>query len=243
MENGFFMWGERGLVATFFLDLLPSQSHNNLSKFLKEIELANGNRIKFEPQKMWCIIEPNFGNRGFGQPDAIIVFENSKQEKIAILFEAKINKNYSQSSNSRGKKGFNSSINGQLELNYRLTNALNAYPSEEGHLKEPTRISNYYDKTRCLKDKKVIDKIVKTIVAFNIDYRNYYHVILTNDETNPLISNNNLPQLFDNNNINKWNELRSNFGWINEKKLKHFAQEYLKNGKFLGTLELNSIPL
>jgi len=245
MKNSFLMWGERGLVTTFLLDLSSLKNPSDFSNFLERIELADGKKINFEPQKIKCIIEPNFGNKGFGHPDAIILFENTHQEKILIFFEAKIT-TYSQSRKNREEEKFNSSINGQLELNYRLTIALSEFTSGNRILKEPSwiaktpYINERYRKLRILKDEKVIEKIVKPIVDLNIDNRNYYHIILTKDYTNPLLTENNLPQLFDKNNEDRWSDFKTNFGWINFENFKQLAEECFENGKFLDTLDLNS---
>jgi len=248
MKNNFLMWGERGLVTTFLLDLSSLKTPSNFSNFLEIIELADGKKINFKPQKIKCIVEPDFGNKGFGHPDALILFENTDQEKILIFFEAKI-KTYNQYNKNRGEEKFNSSINGQLELNHRLTIALSKFASGNGILKEPSwiaktdYINERYKELRILKDKKVIEKIVKPIVDLKINNRNYYHIILTNDYTNPLLTEKNLPQLFDENNKDRWSDLKTNFGWINFKNLKQFAEKYFENGEFLDTLDLNSDPL
>jgi len=240
MRNDFFMWGERGLVTTFLLDLSSCCSSNILPIFLQEIELADKNRIVFAPQKIWCIIEPDFGKKGFGAPDAIIVFENGLEEKIVIIFEGK-RTTYSKSSKNpsrRGVRGFNSSINGQLELNYRLTLALSEFSPANQTLNEQPWISKTrYAKLRKLKNLNVIENVVQPIAGLNLD--SYYHIILTTDRTNPLIKNNNLPQLFDKNDYDKWDSFKSNFGWINYEILKNIAENSFKNGKFLDTFKMN----
>ncbi|VVB91331.1 Uncharacterised protein [uncultured archaeon] len=241
MENNFLMWGERGVVTTFLLDLTSFQT---ISKFLDEIEFADGNRIKFEPQKMRC--EPDFGRDGFGTPDAIIILENINKEKIVIIIEAKLSKYIVASKNpsNRGKDKFNSKINGQLELNYCLTRAMSEFTFKKTVLEEPSWIlkTNYNIERkgylRIIKDIDVIENIVKPFALPDID--SYYHIILTDDNSNPLITNTNLPELYDENNNNMWDTFKSNFGWINYLKLKQLAEHYFKDGKFLGTLKLNS---
>lgn len=246
MKNSFLMWGERGFVTTFLLDLSSFQTPDNISNFLNEIELVDGNRINFEPQKMRCIIEPDFGREGFGTPDAIIILENINQEKIVIIFEAKLS-SYGDSSKNpsyRGTDNFNSTINGQLELNYCLTLAMSEFTLESTVLEEPSWIlKTRYNVERNgilrkMKNTNIIENIVKSFAVSNI--RSYYHIILTDENSNPLITNVNLPELCDENDIDKWDSFKSNFGWINYIKLKKLAENYFKDGKFLNTFELNS---
>lgn len=247
MKNNFLMWGERGLVTTFLFDLSSLKNPSNFLNFLENIELADGKKINFKPQKIKCIIEPDFGNKGFGHPDALILFENTDQEKILIFFEAKLI-TYGQSSKNREHENFNSSINGQLELNHRLTIALSRFSSGNRILEEPSwiektdYINERYTKLRILKNEKVIERMVKPMVDLKISSLNYYHIILTKDDTNPLLTEKNLPQLFDENNIDRWSDLKTNFGWINFENLKQFAEKYFEDGKFLDTLDLNSDP-
>lgn len=246
MCHDFLMWGERGFVTTLLLDLTSFQTPDNISNFLNEIELANGNKIQFEPQKIRCIIEPDFGREGFGTPDAIIILENINQEKIIIIFEAKLS-NYGDSSKNpslRGTDKFNSTINGQLELNYCLALAMSEFTHESSVLEEPSWIlKTRYNverngKLRIMKDVNIIENMVKPFAISNIC--SYYHIILTDEISNPLIKNVNLPELYDENDIDKWDIIKSNFGWINYIKLRKFAENYLKDGRFLDTFELNS---
>jgi len=245
-KNNFLMWGERGLVTTFLLDLSQFQNPVNLSKFLGEIELADGKRIDFQPKNMKCIIEPDFGNQGFGHPDAIIILQDNNNKKITILLEAKrvsYNKS-SKNSSERINQKFNSSINGQLELNYCLTLALTSFISDNNTLEEPSWIlrTNYNDERegelRKVINPYVIEQLAKQIICSEIS--SYYHIILTNEDTNPLNNNFNLPELYDENNNNMWENLKSNFGWINYTKLKKFAENHFKEGKFIETFNLNS---
>lgn len=239
IENQFYMWGERGLVATFLLDLCLQSSPIAMLRFVEEIELADGEPIEFCPRQMWCMVEPDFGNRGFGHPDAVIVLENAPQDKIVVLFEAKRGTYYA-AMKSRGEEGFNSSINGQLELNYRLTLALSVFSPKDKVLEETSWISDTrYETLRKLKNPNVIEKVVKPISGLGLS--SYYHVILTNDRTNPLMSGSSiLPELYDEYNNNRWDDLKSRFGWINYESLRNIAENSVEDGQFLATWDINS---
>jgi hypothetical protein len=74
------------------------------------------------------LIEPGFSK--FGQPDLVLVCKIKDGSKRWVFIEAKaIPYNASAMSNKNGMKqnGYNSSINGQLSLNYRLALALERY--------------------------------------------------------------------------------------------------------------------
>lgn len=91
MNNQFLMWGERGMVAMFFFELSKNAISNPekelLKKFLKRFEFTEDTLIKFNPQSMWCIIEPDFGNDGFGHPDAVFFFEDKSNKKKYLFLK------------------------------------------------------------------------------------------------------------------------------------------------------------
>lgn len=238
------MWGERGLVATLFSDL-AQENASILKKFIEMIELADGSLgINFNSEEMWCVIEPDFGNRGFGSPDAVIRITNKKDKSIVIIFEAK-RTTYERSSWDLNRKqydsGFNSSINGQLELNYCLTLALQQFKKDE--LIEPNWIINAYQGDRDvlgqrrLVNKHVLNKIAKQIANLNLQC--YYHVILTDDDSNPFLKRKNLPRLFDQHNQDQWESVKKNFGWLNFERINEFAKKHFSNEEYLATWELN----
>lgn len=77
------------------------------------------------------VVEPSFGNLGFGRPDAAALLKFDDQEDVVIFFEAKRGL-YAEAAKlpvGRARKGFNSTINGQLELNHRLALALESWTS------------------------------------------------------------------------------------------------------------------
>ena len=249
MNNQFLMWGERGMVAMFFFELSKNAISNPekelLKKFLERFEFTEDTLINFSPQSMWCIIDPDFGNDGFGHPDAVFFFEDKSNKKKVFIFEAKRTP-YSKSCwglNRRGEEGFNSCLNGQLELNYRLACSLQDFSANNhSSLKEPEWItkSPYNDKhsPRILKNKTVIANVINPIITG--DNIEYYHLILTTDYKNPFTNDKNVfPELYDSSNINQWEKLKKYFGWINYDSLLEIAKSYFPERYWEKSFELN----
>ena len=105
-------WGERGLVSTLFLDLAGGD-RRLWNEFLRRIDPP----INHDVAAAFTVVEPTFGVRAFGSPDAVSWLKLA-DEKIVLVTEAK-REPYLQASwprTQRGAPGFNSKINGQLEL-------------------------------------------------------------------------------------------------------------------------------
>jgi hypothetical protein len=86
-DSGFFMWGERGLVATFFADLHLWDDAEAFDAFLAIVQIDSP-LFPRRASKMTCIIEPDFGNAGFGHPDAVLRVETEDNSSV-IIIEAK----------------------------------------------------------------------------------------------------------------------------------------------------------
>ena len=242
VNKNFYYWSERGLVTTFFLDLYQIKGFSGISEFISLIDF-NNKKIKIIKDRIISIdivIEPSFSNKGFGKPDAVFSI-NFSDQKLVFILEAKIGTylNSSKDKSSRGKEGFNSCLNGQLELNYCLAMALEKFKTGDRVLIEPDWIldtpynRDRNGRLRRLQKSNVLKNIVSKFASEPM--KNYYHVIVTNDNENPFLTVNkdNLPELFIKKTINGelktcncWNLLRkSQFGWINYKKL----LEYIKD--------------
>jgi hypothetical protein len=265
MENikpNFYMWGERGLIATFFADL-SQMDNRDIVKLLNTIVFNNLLNIPHEDvEDIDIIIEPDFGNAGFGHPDAVIAVQLKSNQRIVFILEAKQTtfERACKFNKTRADSGFNSTLTGQLELNYCLTLALVQYKDETYNtpLKEPYLSDNHpykderQSKTnvkknggiRQLKDKNVLEKVVAKLCGAPI--YNYYHIVVTTDSDNPLNSNNLckdsqclLPQLFNKEGQNCWDDiLRTHIGWINYQMMEEFLISKMTSF-FLKTRKIN----
>ena len=230
-DSSFFMWGERGLVASFFADLHQMGSADAFAAFLSVVDFppeADIRRLK--PGNVEYIIEPDFGNRGFGHPDAVVVVEQGDGVKVVIIIEAK-RSSYEHacvSRDQRGTLGFNSKLNGQLELDYCLALALSSFESSQAVLTEPSWIlsspyqSDRKGTSRLLKNRVVLRHVVSKLCGLPLE--NYYYIVLTNDLRNPLdsVEETYRPELcwqIDRHGRSTfedgWHRMRRQFGWLN----------------------------
>ncbi len=181
-----YLWGDRGLVSSFFLDLSANPSFERWDAFLEMIRFPVPGRVT----GAWSVVQPAFGNKGFGHPDCVarIVFEGGS---IAVLFlEAKLTTYHKSSwpSSKRLRKQFNSKLNGQIELNHRLALALQGYAIDQDDLREPdwvvgTDYVTLNGRPRVLKDLSVRRQLAAELAGRAAD--EYYHVTITTDEDPP----------------------------------------------------------
>lgn len=150
-NSTFRMWGERGLIATFFADLYQKTKTGHMeiiNDFLKLAQFWDSPVKNTEaPEKIHFIIEPDFSE--FGHPDAIFAIKYPER-RVVIIVEAKRTDFQSACwpSSRRGQDGFNSKLNGQLELDYRLAIALSEFRTSDSELAEPNAVANCYGDKR-----------------------------------------------------------------------------------------------
>jgi hypothetical protein len=187
--NDLRLWGERGLVSSFFLDLERDQTLGRWKTFLRTLDPpidASG------LSHVWAIVEPDFGNKGFGHPDFVARLEFTDERVLVLLLEAKMAtyKKASWPNSRRSKRGFNSRINGQIELNHRLALALSNFdPDLHDKLEEPEWIVNSIYTTavaghpRVVKKPAVLEELASPLAS--VPFERYLHVIITSDRVAP----------------------------------------------------------
>jgi len=246
------MWGERGLVTTLFLDLSQDHNFERWTAFLRILDPP----INGEVTLVWSIVEPDFGRRGFGSPDLVAKLIVGGTE-LVLLLEAK-RTTYVQSSRPqclRGQDGFNSKINGQMELNYRLSLALSEYFHEIAGanelLQEPDWVvqtpygAAEADAPRYLVNPAVLNGVAAHICGLPLD--RYHHVIITTDENNPLEQTQlatRFPQFFDDADADQFGHFQETerVHWTSWNELRGLAEgEFVLHGPslFLPSFELN----
>jgi len=256
-KSTFSMWGERGLIATFFADLNQLAEPKTINNFLQIVEFPERPVISsLSPVAIHYIIEPDFANTCFGSPDAVIALEY-QDSRAVIIIEAKRTELASACAprSQRGQKGFNSTLNGQLELDYCLAMALSEYHEGDTELVEPEGVlsSPYKNERngtlRRLKNRAVLEDVVSLICGIPRDQ--YYFLVITNDEQNPFpcVSDDYLPELFKPESskripsfTNGWSEYHMRFGWLNYTKMREFikVQNRLPKGSlFLQSCSIN----
>ena len=134
---------------------------------------------------MTVIIEANFCD--FGRPDAMVVVEAGNGERYLFIVEAKVG-TYADSAEdfrTRDKKGFNSTLNGELTLRYRLLAAIQEYQRGGHRLSEPSDLARAYGSAprRLYK----VDNLRNIVEAYllAIPQNHCFLVALTTDQRNP----------------------------------------------------------
>jgi hypothetical protein len=257
-DNSFQMWGERGLIATFFADLYQLDNKVEVQNILKMAGISEEqSESQVTPEKIHSIIEPDFGNAGFGHPDAIFSVDYANK-RIVVIVEAK-RENFAKAcrpSSQRGEGNFNWTLNGQLELDFCLAMALSEFTNGDTKLIEPNWIlGTPYNKERggklrYVKNFNVLQDVVKHFSSEK--FEQYRWLVITTDKENPLdsVGKNLLPELFmpefsgiRMNITNCWEKYRGRFGWLNYENMMRFIeriQEQLPIGSFfLPTYEIN----
>ena len=168
--NELFLGGERGLVTAFFQDLASPGTLERWKSFLQLLKFPNYDLLS----NVWCVIEPDFGNKGFGHPDMAAVLDFNNAPRSALFLEAKLTtlKEASWPGVKRMDKGFNSTINGQLELNHRLTLALSIFEpdvrlavSEPDWILDTPYIMAIPGRPRCVKKPSVLNLVARKFEA------------------------------------------------------------------------------
>jgi hypothetical protein len=110
-------YSERGLMSYFMFVVLPSQ----VGDFLADLRFPAG---EVKPFDDWRGMQPrstifselNLGSEGFGSPDGAVFVEGP--DPSMVFLETKLNESYEASCR---RSDYNSTIRGQLELRWRLT--------------------------------------------------------------------------------------------------------------------------
>jgi hypothetical protein len=249
-------WGERGLVSTLFVDLYSAPGTLPWERLLASCNFPGSSWQGEKIRAVIAIVEPDFSNTGFGHPDAIlkVVFESGSS--IVLVVEAKRlpYRSCCADPSNRGGAGFNSTLNGQLELNHCLTLALEQYKTSEAVLIEPAWICHTpYNlerrgSLRCLKNRVVIEQVGAPFAG--LPFRAYFHLAITPDSNDPFEAKENeaiWPVLYHPEFPfqNCWRNLRPQFGWISWDAVKETIRSLEAEGKlgfpslFLGTYESN----
>jgi hypothetical protein len=183
-----YLWGERGLVASFFLDVSAAPSFQRWEAFLELIGFQMPGRVT----EAWSVVEPDFGNKGFGHPDCVARLGFESGAVAVLLIEAKLTtyRKASWPASKRLRKQFNSKLNGQIELNHRLALALQRYADGQDELREPGWVveSDYVTPNghpRVLKDESVRRLVAARLAGRAAD--EYHHVTITTDEVAPAL--------------------------------------------------------
>ncbi len=225
-----YMWGERGLVATFFQDVSASDTCDRWQAFLAKIGYSFGDRTIIEA---WCVVEPDFSE--FGHPDTVFRLTFDNNAKAVFLLEAKLRtfEKASWEERKRNEQHFNSTINGQLELNHRLALALQHFqPGVDTSLAEPDWVPALYSPgsgPRQVKKRAVLRQVVKELAQLEADC--YFHVVITTDQEAPWVNvpHEKRPKMFVRDGSDSWDDSRTRLCWANWLLLRELASQWEGN--------------
>jgi hypothetical protein len=175
-------YGERGLVNGLFLDLRES---GRTVEFLRKIEFAYRSERHIDlPGATDIVVIVEAGFAEFGWPDAILVARTPDQSRMVFFVEAKAGLYRDEAQDyAQRDAGFNSTINGQFTLRYRLANALRTFQGGQTRLVEPTALATAYGEPnpRRLSKPGNLRHIVQPHL---LGASGYFFVALTDDAAN-----------------------------------------------------------
>ena len=264
MSKAIHFYGEKGLVIAALLDL---EQQGKLLEFLRSIEFPYRTPTNIEIQdssEVKVIVEAGFFQ--FGKPDALITISQSeddsagKRKRYLFIIEAK-DETYLESAShftARDKK-FNSRINGEFTLRYRLARALQHYTNGQAALAEPEELACAYGSTspcHLAKSDNLINIVEPYLIGIPFDCCLF--VALTDDEESPwetvrtshptklpyvrnALMQGDPPDPWPSTK-NEWEEYKGQFGWIGFNSVETLvgkdgfldvASHFLKNTRFL----------
>lgn len=229
-KNTFACYSERGIVGYFMLRVLPADP----AGFLREIVNGADERpfADLRPEsisELTIFSELVFGSKyGFGNPDGAVFFRVDGSPRL-LFYEAKLNETYEQSCKG---SSYNSTIQGQLELKWRLlslfkSDSIKTYNGVE-YVEETDQYAAYYENNdrfyapveeeedpslasyRHLALKGGVKDIFETYVR-HCELDQMLFLVSTNNNQNPLAAVN----AYQPRCIGKtWDEVKRQFCWI-----------------------------
>ena len=255
-------YGERGIVNSIVVGL--QRADISIAKeFLKGIQWAEGpvqdwiERI----QSIEMLVEVGCSN--FGSPDLIMVCKTEEERPYCVFIEAKVI-GYEDSAKSIKKgmrnKQFNSSINGQISLKYRMAIALSQWSDQKKNLIEPNDLFEKYKswngfnedrkKPRRLNKGGVL-KLLGAAGLGALPLKQFRFVALTWDnkaffEKVNFPQSDKRPPFLDDHGKECWEAIRSQVGWLgfsklNEQKIVDYLGEDFTNAS--NTMLIDPTPV
>ena len=196
MKDVSVLWyGERGVVNSLVI-AIQAGGAPAISALLRQVQWADNSQPAWlnTIASVSMIVEP--GCSQFGDPDLILVLTTSDTQRYVVYFEAKV-VTYAASAvsnlNGMKEKKFNSAINGQLSLRYRMSLAL-AQWNGSANLVEPAAVYHQYRRRseeggineKLLKPrhllKKSVLKLLREAGVNGLPLTNFHFLAVTSDQ-------------------------------------------------------------
>ena len=255
-----FWYGERGVVNSLVI-AIQAGGVSAVSALLRQVQWADNSQPAWLTgiASVSMIVEP--GCSEFGDPDLILVLTANDAQRYVVYFEAKV-VTYAASAvpNSKGmeEKKFNSSINGQLSLRYRMSLALAQWNGTAG-LVEPATIYKQYRrsskeggineklaKPRHLLKKSVL-KLLREAGIHGVPAKHFHFLAVTSDHELDLSTSmprEIRPLFLDDEGKDCWEQISPRVGWLGFSKIELTSLNELLSASYrqaLGTM-LESEP-
>jgi hypothetical protein len=253
-ESASIVWyGERGIINALVV-ALQAQGTHGWSKLLRAVQWAHGEAHAWlsDLERVVALVEVGFAQ--FGDPDLILILHGKDWRRV-VFVEAKVVPYASSAmSNREGmrQKGFNSSINGQLALRYRLAHAL-AGSGRDTSLIEPTELHQAY--VHALGDaawyprrlqKPEVRRILRDHGLLDLKLLDFYFVALTWDAKpffeHDLEYENTRPRLLRLDGQCAWDEMRSQLGWLGYERIDNAIDLGASYRSALATMKNSKTP-
>jgi len=241
-------WGERGLIMALVHDI-DDEKLPGWKKFLRCLKLAQEQRSGLpDPDRLisvWAVVEPDFGNKGFGHPDLVLKLTFEGRSPFVLFVEAKFTSFQRAARRDRHQDGFNSSINGQIELNHRLALALLHFQESAMRLIEPDWVVSTEDYDTAIPDSpRYVRKplVLRGLAGFlgRLPLDHYFHVAITNDTQNPVPNLADIiqPRIFVDGNRLGWTESRDRLFWSSWQCLRDASKTWRRFHEALEAMKL-----
>jgi hypothetical protein len=225
-------YGERGIVNAI-VAALEASGVNGVEHLLRAVVWGNKSQPAWIGEIASVLLIVEIGCYDFGNPDLIIVCTTTSGSKYAVFVEAKVARYLScTASNEKGmsRKKFNSSINGQLSLKFRLTQAISTWDGGACLAEPPAILKSYArhpqagglgDKSsrpRRLEKREVLS-IFRSAGFANLPSSNCHIVALTWDRE-PFFSADDFaqsefrPLFLSEDGTEQWEQVNSQIGWL-----------------------------
>jgi len=241
-------YGERGIVNAVVSSLVEAGVPGVVA-FLKTVIWAAPPKWLDDVESVEIIVEISCWE--FGNPDLIIVCRTEGDDRYATFVEAKvIPYDLSAGSNKCGirVRGFNSTINGQLSLKYRLALSLSQWNGDSEELSEPDVLYQAYERSwsrgglgdtnrraRHLRKPNVLS-LLRSAGLAGMPLSNFYFVAWTWDQqpffrASQFHKSDQRPLFLDEDGNEQWQRTLRQIGWIGFKQIADSdkLQNYLGN--------------
>lgn len=253
-ESASIVWyGERGIINALVV-ALQAQGTHGWSKLLRAMQWAHGEAHAWLDQleRVVALVEVGFSQ--FGDPDLILILHGKDWRRVVFVEAKVVPYESSAMSNREGmrQKGFNSSINGQLALRYRLAHALEG-AGRGTSLIEPAKLHRAYVHNlgdpawypRHLQKPEVL-RILRDHGLLGLKLLDFYFVALTWDAKpfydRDVEDENKRPRLLRLDGECAWDEMRSHLGWLGYERIGNAIDLGASYRNALATMKNSRVP-